>query len=162
MHQLWQAVILKPLKLGECILHFWKPPIFINLVPTDQGHSCILNTKKSILKIAGFITVSLLGVYILFSITVSTIERIYQVRSCHDKFRQRERPGMWRIRGWKLTCCSMSGTCCSDTYKETSWRDCSLWRVNNLFRAGTMYLNILRNLNILRTLLVRKLKIFPK
>ena len=44
MYQLWQAVILKPLKLGECILHFWKPPIFINLVPTDQGHGCILNT----------------------------------------------------------------------------------------------------------------------
>ena len=44
MHQLWQAIILKPFKLEECILHFWKPPIFIDLVPTDQGHSCILNT----------------------------------------------------------------------------------------------------------------------
>ena len=76
MHQLWQAVILKPLKLGECILHFWKPPIFINLVPTDQGHSCILSTKKFILKISCFITVSLLGVYILFSMTVSDQEVI--------------------------------------------------------------------------------------
>ena len=70
LHQLWQAVILKPLKLEECILHFWKSPIFINVVPTSQGHSCFLNTEKSILKIAGFITVSLLGVYILFSMTV--------------------------------------------------------------------------------------------
>ena len=70
LHQLLQAVILKPLKLEECILHFRKSPIFINVVPTSQGHSCVLNTKKSILKIAGFITVSLLGVYILFSMTV--------------------------------------------------------------------------------------------
>ena len=44
LHQLWQAVILKPIKLEECILHFWKSPIFINVVPTNQGHSCILNT----------------------------------------------------------------------------------------------------------------------
>ena len=44
MHQLWQAVILKPLMLGECILHFWKPSILDKLVPTDQGDSCILNT----------------------------------------------------------------------------------------------------------------------
>ena len=29
LQQLWQAVILKHLKLEECILHFWKPPIFI-------------------------------------------------------------------------------------------------------------------------------------
>ena len=43
LHQLWQAVILKPLKLEECILHFWKSPIFINVVPTSQGHSFILN-----------------------------------------------------------------------------------------------------------------------
>ena len=41
MHQLWQAVVLKPLKLGECILYFWKPPIFINLVPAGQGHSSL-------------------------------------------------------------------------------------------------------------------------
>ena len=27
LHQLWQAVILK---VEECILHFWKPPIFTN------------------------------------------------------------------------------------------------------------------------------------
>ena len=70
LHQLWQAVILKPLKLEECILHFWKSPIFINVVPTSEGHSFVLNTEKSILKIAGFITVSILGVYILFSMTV--------------------------------------------------------------------------------------------
>ena len=44
LHQLLQAVILKLLKLEECILHFWKSPIVINVVPTSQGHSCILNT----------------------------------------------------------------------------------------------------------------------
>ena len=70
LHQLWQAVILQPLKLEECILHFWKSPTFINVVPTSQGHSCVLNNEKSILKIDGFITVSLLGVYIFFSMTV--------------------------------------------------------------------------------------------
>ena len=46
MHQLWQAIILKPFKLAECILHFWKSPIFINLAPVGQGHSCILTTQK--------------------------------------------------------------------------------------------------------------------
>ena len=39
LHQLRQAVILKPLKLEECILHFWKSPIFINLVPTSHSDS---------------------------------------------------------------------------------------------------------------------------
>jgi len=39
LHQLWQAVILKPFKLEECILHFWKPPIFINLVLAVQDHT---------------------------------------------------------------------------------------------------------------------------
>ena len=66
LHQLWQAVILKPLKLEECILHFWKSPIFISLVPTSQGHSCVLNTWKSILKIADFILVYLVAGYIIF------------------------------------------------------------------------------------------------
>ena len=54
LHQLWHAVILKPFKLKECILHFWKPLNFINMVPADQDHSCILNTWKSFLKMAGF------------------------------------------------------------------------------------------------------------
>ena len=48
LHQLWQAVILKPLKLEGCILHFWKSPIFIIVIPTGQGHSCILNTYLKI------------------------------------------------------------------------------------------------------------------
>ena len=65
------VVILKPLKLEECILHFWKYPIFINVVPTSQGHSCILNTYKSILKKAGFILVCLLGVFTFLLIGVS-------------------------------------------------------------------------------------------
>ena len=62
LHQLWQAVILKPLKLEECILHFWKPPIFINLVLAGQDHTYVLNTQKAFLKIASFITVYLVGV----------------------------------------------------------------------------------------------------
>ena len=74
LHQLWQAVILKPLKLEECILHFWKSPIFINLVPTSQGHCCVLNTKKSILKINCFITVSLLGVFTFLLIGVANLD----------------------------------------------------------------------------------------
>ena len=44
LYQLTQAVILKPLRLEECISYFWKSPIFINVVPTSQGHSCVLNT----------------------------------------------------------------------------------------------------------------------
>ena len=36
LHQLWQAIILKPLKLEECILHIWKSPIFINVFPTRE------------------------------------------------------------------------------------------------------------------------------
>ena len=50
LHQLWQAVILKPFKLEKCALHFWTPPIFISLVPTGQGYCCVLNTWKSVLK----------------------------------------------------------------------------------------------------------------
>ena len=54
LYQLWQALTLKPFKLEECILYFWKPPNFNNLVPADQDHSCVFNTWKSFLKIAGF------------------------------------------------------------------------------------------------------------
>ena len=69
-HQLWQAVVLKPFKLEECILHFWKPPIFINLVLADQGYSCVLNTWKSVLKMDRFITVYLVERYISIWISV--------------------------------------------------------------------------------------------
>ena len=62
MHQLWQAVILKPFKLEECILYFWKPPIFNNLVLAGQDHTYVLNTQKAFPKIATYITVYLLGV----------------------------------------------------------------------------------------------------
>ena len=48
--------------LGEYILHFWKPPIFINLVLAGQDHTYVLNTQKAFLKIASFITVYLVGV----------------------------------------------------------------------------------------------------
>ena len=54
LHQLWQALILKPLKLEECTLHFWKPLIFINLVLAGQDHNCVLNTWKSFLNKAPF------------------------------------------------------------------------------------------------------------
>ena len=74
MHQLWQAVILKPLKLGECILHFWKPPIFINLVLAGQEHNYILNTQKAFLKIASFKTVYLVGVNSQMHTTVKTMK----------------------------------------------------------------------------------------
>ena len=36
---------MKPLMLGECILHFWKPPIFINLVLAGEDHTYVLNTQ---------------------------------------------------------------------------------------------------------------------
>ena len=73
LHQLWQAVILKPFKLEECILHFWKPPIFINLVLAGQDHTYILNTQKAFLKIASFITVYLLGINSQTHMTVRLI-----------------------------------------------------------------------------------------
>ena len=76
LHQLWQAVILKPFKLEECILHFWKSPIFINMVPTSQGHSYILNTKKSILQIAGFILVSVVAGCIIFWESVYMVQAL--------------------------------------------------------------------------------------
>ena len=73
MHQLWQAFILEPLKVEECILHFWKPPIFINLVLAGQDHTYILNTQKAFLKIASFITVYLLGINSQTHMTVRLI-----------------------------------------------------------------------------------------
>ena len=54
LHQLWQAVILKPLRVEECTLRFWKSLIFINLVAAGQDHSCVLNDWKSFLNIACF------------------------------------------------------------------------------------------------------------
>ena len=56
LHQLWQAVILKPFKLEECTLHFWKPPIFINLALAGQGHSCVLKSRKSFVNDPRFIS----------------------------------------------------------------------------------------------------------
>ena len=68
--------------LGECILHFWKPPIFINLAQTGQGHSCILNTYKSILKIAGFILVYVLAGCIIFWESVGMKIRVRCLGPC--------------------------------------------------------------------------------
>ena len=68
--KLWKAVVLKPFKLEECIVHFWKPPIFINLVTAGQDHTYILNTQKAFLKIVSFITVYLVGVNSQTNITV--------------------------------------------------------------------------------------------
>ena len=59
---------LKPFKLEECILHFWKAPIFNYLVPA--GHTYILDTQKAFLKIASFITVYLVGVNFQMHTTV--------------------------------------------------------------------------------------------
>ena len=64
LHQFWQAVILKPFKLDKCTLHFWKPPIFINLVVAAQRYSFILNTLKSFPKMDRFIIVSVVAGYI--------------------------------------------------------------------------------------------------
>ena len=34
---------VKSLKLQQCTLHFWKPPVFIFLDKRDQEHSCIFS-----------------------------------------------------------------------------------------------------------------------
>ena len=39
--ELWRLVILKPLKLQQCTLHFWKPLIFFYLDKRGQEHSCM-------------------------------------------------------------------------------------------------------------------------
>merc|ERR1711923_558810 len=70
IHQLRQAVILKLFKLQECILHFWKPLIFINLVSAGQDHSYILKNRFWLQKRSTFHRACVIGVYILFSMTV--------------------------------------------------------------------------------------------
>ena len=52
--QLWRPITLKPLKLQQCTLHFWKPLIFFSLGKKGQGHSYVLNTQKASLKIPVF------------------------------------------------------------------------------------------------------------
>ena len=39
--EIWRFVTLKPLKLQQCTLHFWKPPVFVSLDKRDQEHSWI-------------------------------------------------------------------------------------------------------------------------
>ena len=41
--KVWRLVTLKFLKLQQCTLHFWKPPVFIFLDKGDQEHSCIFS-----------------------------------------------------------------------------------------------------------------------
>ena len=41
--QLWRLVTLKPLKLPQCTLHFWKPLIFFCLDKRGQENSCIFS-----------------------------------------------------------------------------------------------------------------------
>ena len=41
--ELWRLVTLKPLKLQQCTLHFWKPLIFFCLDKRGQEHSCIFS-----------------------------------------------------------------------------------------------------------------------
>ena len=41
--QLWRLVTLKPLKLQQCTLHFWKPLIFFYLYKRGQEHSCMFS-----------------------------------------------------------------------------------------------------------------------
>ena len=40
--ELWRLVTLKPLKLQQCTLHFWKPLIFLYLEKRGQECSCML------------------------------------------------------------------------------------------------------------------------
>ena len=40
--ELWRLVTLKPLKLQQCTLHFWKPLIFFYLDKRGQECSCML------------------------------------------------------------------------------------------------------------------------
>ena len=88
LHQLWQAVILKLFKLEECTLLFWKPPIFINLVPEGQGYSCMFNTWKSVLKMDRFITVYLVAGYITIWLSeIQSATFVYtQPMFCCSKF----------------------------------------------------------------------------
>ena len=41
--KLWRLVTLKSLKLQQCTLYFWKPPVFIFLDKRDQERSCIFS-----------------------------------------------------------------------------------------------------------------------
>ena len=69
--QLWRLVTLKPLKLQQCTLHFWKPLIFFYLGKRGQGQSYVLNTQKAFVKIPGFTIVSLLAGYISMWLSVT-------------------------------------------------------------------------------------------
>ena len=69
--EVWRLIILKPLKLQQCTLHFWKPLIFFYLDKRGQGHSYVLNTQKAFVKIPGFTIVSLLAGYISIWLSVS-------------------------------------------------------------------------------------------
>ena len=70
--KLWRLVTLKPLKLQQCTLHFWKPLIFFYLDKRGQGHSYVLNTQKAFVKIPGFTIVSLLAGYMSIWLSVET------------------------------------------------------------------------------------------
>ena len=43
-------VTLKPLKLQQCTLHFWKPPVFFYMDKRGQEFSCMIRLQKSSLK----------------------------------------------------------------------------------------------------------------
>ena len=49
------------------------------MVVACQGHSCVLNTQKALLKIPGFTIVYLLGVYILFSQGVGVFTQVMKL-----------------------------------------------------------------------------------
>ena len=84
-------VILKPFKLQECILHFWKPLIFINLVSAGQDHSYVLNTRFWLQKRSTFHRACVIGVYILFSLTVAIYSFYFPLlglRQIHSSYYQ--------------------------------------------------------------------------
>ena len=53
--ELWQAVILKPLKLKIYILYFWKLLILIHIMVAGQSYNCILNAWKATPKLGGLV-----------------------------------------------------------------------------------------------------------
>ena len=52
--QLWRLVTLKPLKLQECTLHFWKPLIFFFLDKRGEEHSSMSSLWYAIILLHRF------------------------------------------------------------------------------------------------------------
>ena len=53
--KLWRLVALKPLKLQQCTLHFWKPQIFFYLDKRGQERNCMFSLWYAIVKLIGLL-----------------------------------------------------------------------------------------------------------